>query len=492
MESGDVLGNRYELLKVRGRGGMADVWEAEDLLQRRQVAVKFLRADRGPSDSLDEAEWHTELERMRGRFRREGALLGKLRHRGIPEFYDQGTHCSEPYIVMRLVKGKDLHRFLDQYTPTIAVAAAIGFQIADALACAHDLPVVHRDLKPYNLIVDEDGIIVLIDFGIAKPLWPGVTDYTPDGSTVGSRGYEAPEQILERQITPKTDLYALGCILYRLLTGRPPFSGERLRDQHVHDKPVPPSHYVAHIPPELEALTLKLLEKEPDDRPEDARVAREVLRGYAPREGDPAPSPRLEPDPTGLLRMPDSYQLPTAVAAPQVAPVRRGRRTVTFLSRRSFKDLCVQAQSEIDTGDPGDVLDSLADILPAARRDWGASDPHVREAYRLAADGMRIAGRCTQALSLYDDLVRQSQNSLDPSDVADCLEGRLGAAECRIPFGELLHALQTLTAVVAALPGLSEERAAVLAGRCREVGLELTELGFDERVAALLPRLGKD
>ncbi|MEY9850160.1 serine/threonine protein kinase [Streptacidiphilus sp. BW17] len=492
MEPGDVLGNRYELLKVKGRGGMADVWEAEDLLERRQVAVKFLRADCGPSDSLDEAEWQAELERMRGRFRREGALLGKLHHQGIPELYDQGNHRSEPFIVMRLVKGKDLHRFLDQYTPTIAVAAAIGFQIADALACAHDLPVVHRDLKPYNLIVDEDGIIVLIDFGIAKPLWPGVTDYTPDGSTVGSRGYEAPEQILERQITPKTDLYALGCVLYRLLTGRPPFSGERLRDQHVHDKPVPLSHHVEHIPPELEALTLKLLEKDPDDRPEDAHVVREVLRVYAPREGDPAPSPRLEPDPTGLLRKPDSYQLPTAAAVSRVAPARRRRRDVAFLSRRSFRDLCVQAQSEIDTGDPGDVLERLADILPTARRDWGPSDPHVREAYRLAANGMRIAGRYTQALSLYDDLVRQSQDSLDPSDVADFLDGTLGAAECRIPFGELLPALQALTRVVAALPGLAQERAIVLAERCREVGLELTELGFDERVAAALPRLGTD
>ncbi|MEV7783475.1 protein kinase [Kitasatospora sp. NPDC088351] len=490
MEPGDILGNRYKLLRPRGRGGMAEVWEAQDLIEPRRVAVKFLRPDRGPSDSLDEEQWCAELERMRGRFRREGALLRKLHHRNIPELYGQGDHHGDPYIVMRLVEGKNLHEFLELYTPTVEVAAAIGHQIADALACAHDLPVVHRDLKPYNLIIDEDGMVVLIDFGIAKPLWPGVTDYTPLGSTVGSRGYEAPEQILERQITPMTDLYALGCVLYRLLTGRPPFIGEGLRDQHVHALPYPPSHFVGHIPPELDELTLRLLAKNPDGRPESAQVVSAVLRAHAPRVGAPAPSPRIEPDPTKPLRVPASAGSPELSAPP--AAIQRRRRASTFLSRRSFQEARIEARAEIDTSDPGDAVERLASLLEAARRDWGTSDLHVRAAYLVAADGYRVAGDCATAMTLYEELVVLAQDSDDPSDVADWLEGTLGAAECRIPFGELRDALGALAVVLEALPRIDEERAFHLRRRCREVGIELSELGYDESIAKLLSALGND
>ncbi len=133
MKKDDVLGGRYKLLKHLGSGGLAVVWQATDLRDQKLVAVKCLRTKNDLLESLDEDEAHDELRRMRGRFRREGALLGRLRNRSIPELYDQGTHGSEPYLVMRFVAGKPMHRFLDQYTPTIEVAAAIGVQIAEAL-----------------------------------------------------------------------------------------------------------------------------------------------------------------------------------------------------------------------------------------------------------------------------------------------------------------------------------------------------------------------
>jgi eukaryotic-like serine/threonine-protein kinase len=381
---------------------------------------------------------------------------------------------------MRFVDGKPLHRFLDQCTPTIEVAAAIGVQIAEALACAHDLPVVHRDLKPYNLIIDESGVVVLIDFGIAKPLWPGVTDYTQHGSTVGSRGYEAPEQILERQITPRTDLYALGCVLYHLLTGHPPFSGEGLKHQHVNDAPLPPTCHVGHIPAELEALVLKLLAKEPEDRPEDARTVAEVLRKYAPRPGDAAPSPRLEPDPTHPLRLPDEYDLPAAPTAPAVVTrPNRWHRASGFLSRREFQEVTAKAETEIHIGEPASAVDRLVELLAAARRDWGVFDPRVRAALRVAANGMRIAGRCKDAIALYEDLALRAESSVSPNDLADYLEGTLGAAECRIPFGDLLPAAAARAMVLEELPRVTGSRAQVLTERCHEVGIELAELGYE-------------
>lgn len=480
MKKDDVLGGRYKLLKHLGSGGMAVVWQAQDLRDEKLVAVKCLRTNSDLLESLDEGEAHDELRRMRGRFRREGALLGRLRNRSIPELYDQGTDGSEPYFVMRFVAGKPLHRFLDQYTPTIEVGAAIGVQIAEALACAHDLPVVHRDLKPYNLIIDESGVVVLIDFGIAKPLWPGVTDYTQHGSTVGSRGYEAPEQILERQITPKADLYALGCVLYHLLTGHPPFSGDGLKDQHVHAAPLPPTCHVGHIPAELDDLVLKLLAKEPDDRPEDARTVAEVLRTYAPRPGDVAPSPRLEPDPTRPLRLPDEYDLPATPATPVAAagPSRR-HRSSGFLSRRLFQEVTATAETELDSGEPATAVDKLVELLPAARRDWGLIDAQVRTALRVAANGMRIAGRCKEAIALYEALALPSEGSADPDELADHLEGTLGAAECRIPFGDLVPAAAARAMVLEALPRIRGPRAQVLAERCREVGIELEELDFE-------------
>ncbi len=338
---------------------------------------------------------------------------------------------------------------------------------------------VHRDLKPYNLIIDENGVVVLIDFGIAKPLWPGVTDYTQHGSTVGSRGYEAPEQILERQITPKTDLYALGCVLYHLLTGHPPFSGDGLKDQHVHAAPIPPTCHIGHIPAELDELVLKLLAKEPEDRPEDARTVAEMLRRYAPRPGDDAPSPRLEPDPTQPLRLPDEYDLPTPATPAAAAGPSRRHRSSDFLSRRMFQQVASEAGTEVDCGEPGTAVDKLVELLPTARRDWGVFDPRVRTALRVAANGMRIAGRCKDAIALYEALALRAENGAGPDELADYLEGTLGAAECRIPFGDLVPAAAARAMVLEELPRLTGSRAQVLAERCREVGIELEELDFE-------------
>jgi eukaryotic-like serine/threonine-protein kinase len=490
MKPGDVLENRYELTKLIGKGGMAEVWEARDLQVQRRVAVKFLRPDQDPTGIEDEEGWFENLTALRGRFRREGALLGRLRHPGIPQLFSQGSHGTDPYIVMRLIDGVSLHHFLERYNPTVGAATAIVAQAADALTHVHSLPVVHRDIKPYNLLIAQDGTVVLIDFGIAKPVGRHATPYTRHGSTVGSRGYQAPEQILERQVTPKTDLYALGCVLYELLAGRPPFTGDRLADQHLHEVPLPLLAHAPHVPAELAEITLQLLEKEPDRRPASAAIVREVLSGSLPQPGDPAPSPRFDPDPTRPFRERGERWPPAAQISPDPAPgAARGSRGASWLSRREVEAALQAAEDEFVSGDLGTAAAQIVELVPAAQRQWGRADPLARAVRKKAADSLRVAGDCGRAGILYQELADMAKDSDDPADQADLAEGLLGAAECRIPFGDLAAAVGAIAFALLVLAELPSGGARHLARRCREVGLEVAELGHGQSVEELLGQL---
>ncbi|XES00434.1 serine/threonine-protein kinase [Streptomyces sp. S1D4-11] len=216
--AGELVDRRYELTASLGQGGMAQVWRAREVATGRDVAVKFLRLDSEGLRRLDPYEREAELAVLYARFRREVELLSSLDHPGIPELYGHGSHGGMPYIAMRLVTGVTLRAFLDEHnTLPLASAVAVASQVAQALACAHTLPVVHRDLKPQNIMIDDDGVPTLLDFGIAKPLRADATRYTAHGSTLGSRGYQAPEQILEKEPTARTDIYSFGCVIYELL-----------------------------------------------------------------------------------------------------------------------------------------------------------------------------------------------------------------------------------------------------------------------------------
>lgn len=487
MRAGDLLANRYRLTKMLGKGGMAEVWQGHDQQSDRQVAIKFLRSDQFAISDTDDSERHQELKILRQRFRREGALMERLQHPGIPQLFDRGTHGADPYIVMRLVEGVSLHDFLERHTTTIGVTAAIAVQITDALACAHALPVVHRDLKPHNVLIDRDGTVVLIDFGIAKPLNPDATGYTRQGSTVGSRGYQAPEQILERQVTPATDLYALGCVLYRMLAGRPPFIGEGLPAQHISDTPPPPSAFSPHVPPELDELTQRLLAKTPEDRPATASEVQAVIGQYLPKPGQPEPSPRFEPDPTAFFRIPRGHQQTAKPTAPSRA-AGSNRRREPWLRRRDVEAFLTEFRTQLRTGDVEPDLPRTISMLDAARRQWGPTDPIALSLRMAAADGYRTAGDCQEAAILYQEIYDIGAANDGHSHGADMLEARLGLAECRIPFGDLASAVHALAETIDALPQLQPHRAQSLTARCREIGLELEELKRYE-ARAMLDRL---
>lgn len=484
-----MLDSRYRLERPLGKGGMAEVWEAYDTQDDHEVAVKVVRLVQDlVGHWFDTENMNQGRMELHNRFRREGEVLAGLRHRGIPELYGRGTHGDRPYIAMRLVKGISLHDFLKRRTLTLPVVVAIAYQIADALACAHAAQLVHRDLKPDNVLIDHGGAVFLVDFGIALPLYPGVTRYTEQGKSVGSKGYMAPEQLRVKPLTLHTDLYAYGCVIFKLFTGRRPFETDTELDlvlQHLESAPPSVQEFAPWVPDDIAELILRLLAKEPDNRPADIQTVLKVLKPYLPAPGDPAPAPSVDPDPTLGFREPDGSPA-IAVRHPQVAlRFARSRRAVTWVSRRNVEEVLAEVGEELAEGRAGPATERLAEILPAARREFGA-DPLVRRARRACADSLRIAGDCGRAGDLYrqqaDDLGRAS----DPAARAERLVALLRVAECRIPSGEIDAALDGLRDVMGEVVALPAELAEPIVVLCEDLGVELSELRRETEVNEIL------
>lgn len=468
--TGDLIDGRYKLTDSLGKGGMAHVWRAREVslgreaLGGHEVAVKFLRHDSEALYAMDPEERAAELAVRNARFRREATLLGTLDHPGITELYGSGSHRGVPYIAMRLVTGVSLRTFLDEHTPLPPMSAiAVAVQVAGALACAHTLPVVHRDLKPPNIMIDDEGAVVLIDFGIAKPLRADATRYTAHGSTLGTRGYLAPEQLLEREPTARTDVYCFGCVFYELLTGRPPFplgADAGLTEKHLYEEPLPPSVYAAGIPEAIDDLVIRMLAKQPGQRPPVDEVLA-ILAPLGPQPGDPEPRPRAHPDPTAPLRRPaDQAPRPhLAPTAPPSAPSGEGQ-DAEWLDMRAVELLCMRAESEIAADEPDDAANHLRELTERVRREWGERRPLVRRVWRGAADGLRLAGDFGSAARLYQGIDDALLHGDGPAERAERAVTRLRLAECRLAFGELEAAIATVDAAGRTAAGLPPEHAA--------------------------------
>ncbi|HTR90461.1 MAG TPA: serine/threonine-protein kinase [Trebonia sp.] len=289
MESGAVLAGRYRIDGRLGRGGMGEVWSGRDLRLRRDVAVKVLR-DADP----DEAEV--------SRFVREATVAAALQHPGITVVFDADVHDGRLFIVTELLSGKDLGEVLAAQPGGLLLGQVLdyGVQIADALAAAHRRGIVHRDLKPANLFVQTDdrlprGRLKVCDFGLARDLTSAST-VAVSGEVFGTPAYMAPEQWRAAAAGPGADLYAAGCILYEMVTGRVPFGGTTLPElmaQHLTWPPVPPSDLKPGIPAALNDLVLSLLAKEPASRPASAAEVLSVLTGL--RDARPKAAPARVP-----------------------------------------------------------------------------------------------------------------------------------------------------------------------------------------------------
>lgn len=485
MEHGEIVGGRYRVIELLGQGGMGSVWRAQDISLGHWVAIKVIRRKRDEMRGNDTDVRFQEWRALRARFRREARLLQTLRHPGIPELYDEDSHRGDPYIVMRLVEGVPLNKFYKTRRPFhVPVAIAIAYQIADALACAHALPVAHRDLKPKNLVLGEDGRMALLDFGIARPLQDGATQITEHARSIGTVGYMSPEQIRGEPVNVLTDMYAFGCVCYELLAGRPPFlAGDddgRIREQHLYEEPPPIGDFTSRVPEALDDFVLQLLSKNPMDRP-DTAVALRMLTHYLPKLGSPAPELRLDPDPTRPFREGQSEKRDEPVR-----PRRRPGRRASFLSERKCRETFDQVREELDAGEPGEALDRLLDLLPRMRREWGFTKPFYRDARLLCADGLCAAGNYGRAREIYTEMLQDHR--ADPSDEGrgSYLVARIGIAQCLCPFGGNAEALDELRAVVAEVPELTVPWARPVVACCRELAIKLAELGYQDEVDDIL------
>lgn len=272
---GGLVGDgRYRLTHRLGRGGMAEVFAAEDVRLGRTVAVKLLRADLA-EDPVSKA-----------RFTREAQSVAGLNHHAVVAVYDSGEDVvgsrTVPYIVMELVEGRTIRDLLlNAEAPPPEQALIIVSGVLEALAYSHQHGIVHRDIKPANVIITHSGAVKVMDFGIARALHGAQSTMTQTGMVMGTPQYLSPEQALGKAVDHRSDLYATGCLLYELLALRPPFTGETPLSvvyQHVQDIPVPPSEVSHAVPPELDGLAMRSLAKDPDDRFQSAEEMRGLVQ----------------------------------------------------------------------------------------------------------------------------------------------------------------------------------------------------------------------
>lgn len=253
---GQLLGNRYRILELIGEGGMALVYKAECTLLQRTVAVKVLR----PQYSSDK-EFVT-------RFRREAQAAASLSHPNVVNIYDVGEDEGVHYIVMELIEGDNLKSLIRREAPLpVNQALRIALQICEALRHAHDHNIIHRDIKPHNILLTADGRVKVTDFGIARAISAG--GFTQTGVVMGSVQYFSPEQAKGLPVGPQSDLYALGCVLYEMLAGEVPFTGESpiaIALKHIQEKSVPVEKLRPGLPPGVVRIVEKALAKDLGER----------------------------------------------------------------------------------------------------------------------------------------------------------------------------------------------------------------------------------
>ena len=291
------LSDRYEVGEILGFGGMSEVHMARDLRLHRDVAIKVLRADlaRDPSFYL--------------RFRREAQNAAALNHPAIVAVYDTGEAETStgplPYIVMEYVDGVTLRDIVhgEGPMPTQRAIEVIA-DACQALNFSHQHGIIHRDVKPANIMISKTGAVKVMDFGIARALADAANPVTQTAAVIGTAQYLSPEQARGVKVDARSDVYSLGCVLYEMLTGEPPFVGDSpvaVAYQHVREDPVPPSERYSGISPELDAVVLKALAKNPDNRYQTAAEMRADLVKVHSGETPDAPKIFTDAERTSLL-----------------------------------------------------------------------------------------------------------------------------------------------------------------------------------------------
>jgi eukaryotic-like serine/threonine-protein kinase len=304
-----LLGGRYELDGIVGRGGMAEVFRARDIRLDRIVAVKTLRDDLARDQTFQ------------ARFRREAQSAASLNHPSIVAVYDTGEdmvgHTPVPYIVMEYVDGRTLRDLLRddrRLLPERALEITDG--VLRALDYSHRNGIVHRDIKPGNVMLTRNGDVKVMDFGIARAVSDAQATMTQTAQVIGTAQYLSPEQARGERVDARSDLYSTGCLLYELLTGRPPFTGDSpvaIAYQHVRENPIPPSRVDPEIPPWADSIVLKAMAKDPGDRYQSAGEMRNDIQRAL--QGMPVAAPTRLDAYQGTRRMGSATQMAGATSA---------------------------------------------------------------------------------------------------------------------------------------------------------------------------------
>ncbi|MFJ9198807.1 serine/threonine-protein kinase [Streptomyces flaveolus] len=457
---------------------MGDVWRGYDTVLDRPVAVKLIRPQAVTSPHLAE-----EFEK---RFRREARVTARIQHPGVPQVYDAVLDASyeQLFLVMELVDGVPLTAYVHPDRPLpVSWAVAVAAQVATVLSYAHDVPVVHRDLKPGNILVARDGTVKVLDFGIAAILRTDVTKLTATGSPIGTHQYMAPEQVRGARVTPRTDLYALGCVLHELLSGRTLFSGDsewQLMTQHVNAAPTPLRRLRGDVPAALEELVLHLLRKAPEARPADVQEVYERLRPFLPAPGeDSAPQeagPVGAPDPTGIFRRPYAPRSRTGArsAAPAVGP---GAPPVLPAAEREalreqILDVHAHYRALLEEERYAQAAEVVGEMIEPAARALGSESKAVLGLRMRRAVSRQLAGDHRAALPEFEALADAYARVGGPSS-EEALDSRAQAARCRGELGQVTEALARLNGVLGAVRAVDGDVSENAVELRRDIGMLL-------------------
>ncbi|SFW52938.1 Stk1 family PASTA domain-containing Ser/Thr kinase [Amycolatopsis australiensis] len=329
MSTPRLLSNRYELGETLGYGGMSEVHHGHDVRLGREVAIKILRADLARDPQFQE------------RFRREAQNAAALNHPAIVAVYDTGEANTEfgplPYIVMEYVEGRTLRDIVKTEGPMSQKRAMeVMADVCAALDFSHRHGIVHRDVKPANVMITKNGAVKVMDFGIARAMHDGQSAMTQTAAVIGTAQYLSPEQARGESVDARSDVYAAGCVLYELITGEPPFTGDSpvaVAYQHVREDPNPPSSVNPAVAPELDAVVLKALAKGPANRYQSAAEMRSDLVRTLSGQRPAAPMVMSEDERTQVMnadrRQPQRYE---EYAEPDDEDPRDKRRRRTLLA----------------------------------------------------------------------------------------------------------------------------------------------------------------
>lgn len=466
MTPGTLLAGRYRLVRPIDRGGMGQVWAGVDTVLQRDVAVKVVQVERDDPIAA-------------GRFRTEAQATAALSHPNVVTIFDLGVDGPVAFLVMELLPGPTLATLVTDLGPLpVFEALLLAEQAAAGLAAAHQAGVVHRDVKPSNLMLDADNRLKVVDFGIARLAQSTSSGLTAANTVVGSAHYLSPEQAEGSPVDPRTDLYALGCVLMTLLTGEPPFPGEHplsVLHQHLNADPPRLSSRRADVPPQLDSLVGQLLAKDPAHRPATAREIQTRL--YSIRHEAPQGMSDVSlAGPTALLEVPASGLSGESGSGPTLTlsrselrqrPSGPRRRTALFVGLAAVALLALLAL-RLGTGFGTQAPD------PAANKPGQAATPGLTESPTTTTptspDVSTTAPTAMEALADVRRAVTAAQASgqLTPSKAQDLLD-RLDELGQRLAEGHSADAGRRLRELDRQL------RKAVASGDLTSAGLQSIE-----------------